>query len=46
MITFMHGPSFFSFHFLLNFYYFTSLHGLQDVENHCAHLRDIEVENW
>ena len=25
------------------FYYFTSLHDLQDVENHCcAHLRDIE----
>ena len=23
-------------------YYFSSLHGLQDVENHCAHLRDIE----
>ena len=26
------------------FYYFTSLHGLQDVENHCAHLRDIELK--
>ena len=24
------------------FYYFTSLHGLQDVENHCAHLRVLE----
>ena len=46
----MHGPSLFSFHFLsfsssfpkLN--YFTSLHGLQDVENHCAHLRDTELK--
>ena len=27
-----------------NFYYFTSLHGLQDVENHCAHLMDIELK--
>ena len=26
------------------FYYFTSLHGLQDVENYCAHLRDIELQ--
>ena len=26
------------------FYYFASLHGLQDVENHCAHLRDIELK--
>ena len=26
-----------------HFSYFTSLHGLQDVENHCAHLRDIEL---
>ena len=26
------------------FYYFTSLHVLQDVENHCAHLRDIELK--
>ena len=25
------------------FYYFTSLYGLQDVENHRAHLRDIEL---
>ena len=25
-----------------HFYYFTSLHGLQDVENHCAHL----VSSW
>ena len=42
-----------SFHFLsfsisfpkLNhFYYFTSLHGLQRVENLCAHLRDIELK--
>ena len=27
-----------------HFYYFTSLRGLQDVENHCAHLRDIELK--
>ena len=27
-----------------HFYYFTSLHGLQDVENHFAHLRDIELK--
>ena len=27
-----------------HFYYFTSLHGLQDVENHYAHLRDIEFK--
>ena len=27
-----------------HFYYFTSLHGLQDVENHCVHLRDIELK--
>ena len=48
----MHGPSFFSFHFLsfsisfpkINyFYYFTSLHSLQDVENDFAYLRDIEL---
>ena len=26
------------------FYYFTSLHGLQDVGNHCAYLRDIELK--
>ena len=26
------------------FYYVTSLHGLQDVENHCTHLRDIELQ--
>ena len=26
------------------FYYFTSPHGLQDVENHCANLRDIELK--
>ena len=24
--------------------YFSSLHGLQDVENHCAHLRDVELK--
>ena len=27
-----------------HFYYFTSLRGLQDVENHCAHFRDIELK--
>ena len=27
-----------------HFYYFTSLHGLQDLENHWAHLRDIELK--
>ena len=27
-----------------HFYYFTSLRGLQDVENHCAHLRDIKLK--
>ena len=30
------------FHQINHFYYLTSLHGLQDVENHCAQLRDIE----
>ena len=50
----MHGPSFSSFHFFLfsfflfpqinQFYYFTSLHVLQDVENHSTHLRDIELK--
>ena len=49
----MLGPGFFSLHslsFCIRFfpkinpyYYFTSLHGLQDVENHCAQLRDIEL---
>ena len=30
---------------LNHFYYFTSLlHGLQDVENHCTHLRDTELK--
>ena len=52
-VKFVHGPSFFSFHFLsfsisfpklTIFYYSTSLHGLQDVENHCTHLRDIELK--
>ena len=28
-----------------HFYYFMSLHDLQDVENHCAHLRDIELKS-
>ena len=37
MNTFMYGPSFFSFN---HFYYLTSLH----VENHCAHLRDIQLK--
>ena len=27
-----------------HFYYFRSLHGSQDVENHCANLRDIELK--
>ena len=50
----MHGPSFSSFPLLLvvfnffpqinHFYYFTSLHVLQDVQNHCAHLRDMELK--
>ena len=54
MNTFMHGPCFFSFHFLsflisspkLTIFttYLTSLHGLQDMENHCTHLRDIELK--
>ena len=26
-----------------HFYCFTSLRGLQDVEKHCAHLKDIEL---
>ena len=35
----------FNFFLQINhFYYFTSLHSLQDVENHCAHLRDIELK--
>ena len=48
--TFMHCPSFFSFHFLSfstsfpKLTIFTSLHGLQDVENYCEHLRDIELK--
>ena len=27
-----------------HFYYFTSVHDLQDLKNHCAHLRDIELK--
>ena len=27
-----------------HFYYFTSLHGLRYVENHCTHLRDFELK--
>ena len=44
----MHGTSFFSFHFFNFFlqinhiYYFTSLYGLQDVENHCTW----EISSW
>ena len=56
MNTSMYGPSFFSFHFRIfsfsisffkinHFYYSRSLHGLQDVENHCVHLRDIEFKS-
>ena len=33
-----------SFPQLNQFYYFTSLHVLQDVKNHCAHLREIELK--
>ena len=54
MNTFVHGPNFFAFHLILlifnffpkinHFYYFTSLHGLQDVENHCSHLRGSELK--
>ena len=33
-----------SFPQLNQFYYFTSLHVLQDVKNHCAHLGDIELK--
>ena len=53
MNTFMHRPSFFSFHFLsfsISFPKLTistilslSLHGLKDVENRCVHLRDVEL---
>ena len=28
-----------------HFYYFTSPHGFQDVENNCAHLRDIDLKS-
>ena len=44
----MHGPSFSSFHFLSFSIFFPKLtiftfgHGLQDVENDCAQLRDNE----
>ena len=27
-----------------HFYYFTSLYGLQEVENHCVYLRDFELK--
>ena len=46
----MHSTSLFSFDFLsfsISFpklTIFTSLHGLQDVENFCAHLKDIELK--
>ena len=32
------------FNFFAQINYFTSLDGLQDVENHCAHLRNIELK--
>ena len=36
----------FNFFLQINhFYYFTSLSDLQDVENHCAHLWDIELKS-
>ena len=42
---FVSVPDIFNFFPQINhFYYFTSLHGFQDVENHCAHLRDIEFK--
>ena len=44
---FLFVPLLVIFNFFLqmnHFYYFTSLHGLQDVENHCPHLRDIELK--
>ena len=53
MNTLLNGPSFFSFHFfsfsipfpkLTIFSILPSIHGLQYVENHCAHLRDIELK--
>ena len=38
-------PPIFNFFPQINhFCYFTSLHGLRDVENHCAHLRDLELK--
>ena len=38
-------PLIFNFFPQINhFYYFASLHGLQDVENHCSHLRDMELK--
>ena len=48
MNTFMNGPRFFWFHFFNffhqfnHFYYFRPLHAVQDVKNHCVHLRGIE----
>ena len=36
--------SFFLFPQINQFYYFTSLHALQDIENHSTHLRDIELK--
>ena len=53
MNTFRHGPSLVSLHFLSSYLpvfpkikhcYFTSLQGLQDVENHCAHLTNMELK--
>ena len=33
-----------SFPQIKHFYYFTYLHSLQDMENHCTHLREIELK--
>ena len=51
MNTFNHGRSFVSLLLIFNFFpkinhfsYYTCLHGLQDVENHCTHLEDIELK--
>ena len=44
-VSFRFTTSHFQFLSQINyFYYFMSLHGLQDVGNHCAHLRDIELK--
>ena len=41
---YVHAWSEFLFVSLRILFAFTSLQGLQDVENHCAHLRDIEMK--